>query len=775
MSIKNKRIGGLLVGTLSLVLAACGGGGGSGGGGEDETPGLTNQPPAISLTAISVQEGAAATLKASASDTDGSIASYSWEQKSGVSLQLSGVDTDTVSITAPAVAEDSEAILTLTVTDDDGASAMEDVTVTVLAQVVSVTVEGIVAGNSVANTQVTFSVGSQTFTTSSDASGEYAISIAIDDSLTSEMVRAEVTSSNTSLRLVSLMGDIQTLANAAGDDGVLTRAEHSPVVISSLTTALAAQLEQGEPGSIASQEALSAGKKLLSGSKVLHLGTLLKLVLEYSNSPDVVMPQSTPNTYALAADLEAASKLASDIQKSNIAIYQEALGALVADQNLVTPALSDISVIEDTYYLTSPSLNPAPFDGTERAHVGYRLKVGAEGNGELSGYLGANSISWVVTSAGLEIDGADFVVRTESNYHDGVGAMVEEELVVKPVLINWLDHTADIDWLLITAEQFTRYPNGEFPSTEPVRIIDTSFAIRDAGTIGIAESLQMGVALSIPVPALPGEVTDPSAESPDAYLDVESVQLIFAGSVDTGGSVTINIDSITGSGVASSTQVSSGWTVEDNGHLQIANVMGYPLTLVFLGGENQSSPLIFTEISDGAAKRSTIGKAYLKEAPAWSLSSAVGIYRYPLDFFTPLSPFWFEVNADGTALTISGWDQNSNGELTEDEFSVMPGQWKINEAGNLLIRRYFDPSFGFCQAETWDPAPSEDCVLYNEREWVVHQNMNGVGMRHYHRFFADPFLDRSAGVPAEHILNFGTIFNINFERVAERPFQISTM
>ncbi|MFV8781655.1 PKD domain-containing protein [Microbulbifer sp. SA54] len=777
MRIKNNQSAFLSAILSSLLLTACGGGGGGGDEGGNEPPEPTNQAPSVTVAAISIREGESATLKATASDSDGTIASYAWTQKSGVSLGLSGVATDTVSITAPAVAGDASAVLAITVTDDDGAVTTKDVTVSIIAHTMSVTVQGVVTDNPVANAEVSFSVGDQVFSTTADSAGNYSISVAVDDSRTSDMVRAEATSLNARLKLVSLMGTFETLMEAAGEDGIVSREEHLPVNISNLTTALAAQLERGEPGSVSTQEQLAAGKTALDGGQVFHLGALIKLVLDYSDSPGVTMPQDTPDTYALAANPEVAAKLAGDIQKSSPAIYRAALDAMVSDQSLVLATLPDVSAIQDTYYLTTSSLHPVPFDNANNIPAGYRLKIEPQGKGEISGGLGASSLTWAATAAGLEIDGAEFVANTDISYDNNLGQMVEAQQIVRPVLINWLDHGAGIDWILITGEQYTRYPNGEYPPTQPVRTTGAAFAVRDAGTGNLPEALQMGLALSIPLPTLPGVVTDPSPENPQADFDIQAVQLIFAGNAEVGGSVTISQDSVSGTGAPSSTQVSSAWTLDEKGHLRIADVMGYPVELVLLEKDNQKSPLVFVEITDGADKRSTAGKAYLKEAPAWTAASAEGIYRNSLDFFAPLLPFWFEVNADGTALTVSGWDQNQDGELTQDEFSLMPGYWRINDEGNLLIRRYRTTSGGTCQSATWDPAPSEDCVLYHEREWVLHQDMaeDGIGLRHYHRFFMDPFLDRSMGIPEEHTFYFGSIFNTKFERVEERPYAIPSL
>ncbi|WP_066966742.1 hypothetical protein [Microbulbifer sp. Q7] len=775
MNIKNKCIARLAIGGLSLVLAACGGGS-SGGGGGDEIPDVVNQAPSVSLSPISIEEGASATLQASAADADGSIVSYLWEQKSGVTLELSGTDTDTVTIQAPAVVADAEATLAITVTDNDGATASAEVTVTVRAQMASVVIEGVVTDNPVANAQVVIEVAGQSFTTSADANGEYAISVAVDDSFSKEIVRAEATSQDAKLKLVSLMGDVDTLLSAAGEDGVLTRDEHQPVVISNLTTALAAQVEQGEPGSVTTQEQLVARTKMLNGSEVFQLGVLIKLVLDYSDSPGVEMPQNIPDTYALAADLESAAKLAADIELANVSVYQEAAAAIVADQNLVVPVLADVSAIQDTFYFTSPILNAMPFDGQGSAVIGNRLSVASGGAGELSSGFGVSPLTWVATVQGLEISGAEFVARTDVDFDANLGASVEKQLVVQPKRINWLATSAEVDWLLITAETFSRYPNGEYPATAPVSVTDALIAVREAGTADLEQTLQMGVALSIPLPALEGEITDPSPENPDGYLDISSVQLIFAGNVETGGSVTVTRDSVSGTGVAASTQVSSAWTVDAAGHLQIADVLGHSLELVLLEGDNPQSPMVFVEANDGGEKSSTTGDAFLKEAPAWSDASAVGIYKYPLNFFTPSQAFWFEVNADGTALTVSVFDDNGDGEIAQNEAALMPGFWQINAAGNLVIRRYRTSDAGYyCEAATWDPAPGDDCVLYHEREWVVHQDAEGVAVRHYHRFIMDPFLNTSQPTPAEHTFFFGTVSNVYLERVQERPFVIPTM
>jgi len=70
------------------------------------------------------------TLSGSGIDSDGSIASYSWSQVSGSSVDLTNSDMATATFVVPAIDANEDLVLRLTVTDNEGATAMSDVTVT---------------------------------------------------------------------------------------------------------------------------------------------------------------------------------------------------------------------------------------------------------------------------------------------------------------------------------------------------------------------------------------------------------------------------------------------------------------------------------------------------------------------------------------------------------------------------------------------------------------------------------------------------------------------
>ncbi|MCI0505619.1 MAG: PKD domain-containing protein, partial [Gammaproteobacteria bacterium] len=94
--------------------------------------GNTNLAPTVNTGPDrAVTAGATVSITGSASDSDGSIAGYQWTQRSGVNVALNNANTATVTFAAPAVAATSNITLRLTVTDNLGATAFDDIVVTV--------------------------------------------------------------------------------------------------------------------------------------------------------------------------------------------------------------------------------------------------------------------------------------------------------------------------------------------------------------------------------------------------------------------------------------------------------------------------------------------------------------------------------------------------------------------------------------------------------------------------------------------------------------------
>lgn len=80
----------------------------------------------------SLVEGSEVSLNAAATDSDGSIESYSWVQTAGTTVSLTNADTATATFTAPMVTSTGETLtFEITVTDNEGAVATDTVNIQV--------------------------------------------------------------------------------------------------------------------------------------------------------------------------------------------------------------------------------------------------------------------------------------------------------------------------------------------------------------------------------------------------------------------------------------------------------------------------------------------------------------------------------------------------------------------------------------------------------------------------------------------------------------------
>ncbi|MDI4667629.1 hypothetical protein MKZ47_00685, partial [Pseudoalteromonas shioyasakiensis] len=116
---------------LFATLVACGGGGGD----NTSTAEPTNPPPTNTLPSVNagedqtVVEGSEVSLEGEATDSDGSIVSYSWIQLAGESVSLTDSDKIRASFDAPDVEERVELSFQLTVTDNDEAQSSDTISI----------------------------------------------------------------------------------------------------------------------------------------------------------------------------------------------------------------------------------------------------------------------------------------------------------------------------------------------------------------------------------------------------------------------------------------------------------------------------------------------------------------------------------------------------------------------------------------------------------------------------------------------------------------------
>jgi hypothetical protein len=123
-----------------LSLIGCGGGDSDSG----ESPPANVAPTANAGPEQTVEELTIVTLSGSGTDSDGSIASYGWEQTAGTSVTLSNASSASATFTTPDINADETLVFKLTVTDDDGAENAGSVNINVISTQIIVTSQAMI-------------------------------------------------------------------------------------------------------------------------------------------------------------------------------------------------------------------------------------------------------------------------------------------------------------------------------------------------------------------------------------------------------------------------------------------------------------------------------------------------------------------------------------------------------------------------------------------------------------------------------------------------------
>ncbi|MBH0080322.1 PKD domain-containing protein [Pseudoalteromonas sp. NZS11] len=143
---------------LSLLITGCGGG----GEGSDSTTPSGNAAPSVTLSVSSnvIVSNQSFTITALASDSDGQIANYQWQQLSGPEFTFI-VNGNTLTATAPSVTTDTTFSFSVTVTDNSGATAQQVFSGTITSQNNAPTVNITGPSSALANTQVSLVANAQ--------------------------------------------------------------------------------------------------------------------------------------------------------------------------------------------------------------------------------------------------------------------------------------------------------------------------------------------------------------------------------------------------------------------------------------------------------------------------------------------------------------------------------------------------------------------------------------------------------------------------------------
>ncbi|QSX41102.1 PKD domain-containing protein [Shewanella cyperi] len=740
----------IIASLIAASLSAC-------GGGNDETkPAPVNQAPTVSVTDSSIQEGLAINLTAVASDSDGSISSYSWSQKSGTSVILNGANTASISFTAPAVTEDENLVFTVTVTDDKGATAFKDVTVTVTAKMLELTLQGKVTDGPIANAKVTVSVGEQEFITAADENGDYHIGLRVDDSYATKLINITAVgpAQGSPVKLVSLLGSLEHLIEQAGADGILTKDEIFGVNVTNVTSAVSALMQAASPdGLIYTQDAFDSAARVYDTSQVLPLATAVKLLLDYAEAnPELAIPEGVANTQELITHLESAQKYLRQAQLGMTSVYEEALAAIISDENIVATNTGSGNIpIADSYY----------FKSSGGDMNGARLVLNADGTGSLQHiYTPMIELTWTLGDQGLILtydgDGLWYI----RNEREG-----QVEYHRTQTHIKWLSRSGDVDQMIMQHTANTHYLEGQIPDGEVV-FPEVVQAVKSAGVKTVQPQLEIGALYSVP-----------RAHYLDGDLSYSAINL----QLENADTAKLEFPMMSADGSLHFQRVTAHYNYNDAGHLVLTtDYKQQPLALdyAFIGKDKVLEANVFFE--NKTEQNALLENALFlrKEVDKWSLQSVVGIFQEKSAAILPLNYNWTEINADGSVLMVKVSDGNADGEISEREISHYSGLWQITDNGNLSIRRYrfnraVTDTTGYCIPDSFDPASTDTCVLEYERQWNLHQV---VGDQYYVQRINRNYvygLDSTGEVIQQHTVDYASLSNAVLYKVDSRPYPLS--
>ena len=244
-----------------------------------------NQPPTVDAGADqSVDADMMVALTGTASDPDGTIVSYLWEQTGGTMVSLAGATSGTAMFTAPDVSMDETLTFRLTVTDDDGATASGAVSVMVRARPAGVSLSGTatnyatgaaISGAMVQVTQYVSGAAQELDTAVTDNSGFYEIELGSVSGRTT--VKAEAAGFVPQSVIVNLMED---MGSATADIAMV------PVdVVQRFQAANGADVGNGDHTLVS-----VPANSLVTASGGAHAGsvTAMATVLDASSDPSVM-------------------------------------------------------------------------------------------------------------------------------------------------------------------------------------------------------------------------------------------------------------------------------------------------------------------------------------------------------------------------------------------------------------------------------------------------------------------------------------------------------
>ncbi|AZZ96676.1 hypothetical protein [Pseudoalteromonas sp. R3] len=483
---------------LALTLSGCGGGSDSAGTSDSVQRTVTpekNQVPVVSIATLPEQrERIAFSLTASASDADGRVASYAWSHSSSLSLLEVDTDTATPTYTVPDIHEDANITFTVTVTDDQGATQQSSHSVLIRRNTASVTLNGRVTDEPIANADVILTAGESKLQVKANTDGHYSATLVVDENEVHYpvMISATGVDAQSEVKFVSVLNSMTHLVQQAGEDAQLDKTENFGVNVTNVSTAEYALMTRAGTALNSDVELNQALLNVDADEKML-LASLIKIVVDNS---DYSLPEGVTSTLDLIDDEHTAQQFENDINVADPTLIETIKTAIKQDGDL----------IDDT---TAPLGGEFILQAVKHFNAAaYHVSLNDAGQGTLSAINTVKIESWQQDNNTVRISLAEPLhISTWENNPDR--SVYIDSLEMTILAENSVFRTVDI------IEQGTTVFSGNDPYTEPYVKSYTSNLLNKEMTLALPGEEEMLGLWHIEVRESDGQA---GRGSPDQYL-----------------------------------------------------------------------------------------------------------------------------------------------------------------------------------------------------------------------------------------------------------------
>jgi hypothetical protein len=302
---------------------------------------------------------------------------------------------------------------------------------------VAVTLTGTVTDAPIANAVVTATVGTESFTATADASGNYSLPIEIAEADAAQFVTlsARGVGSQSFVEFTRRAGSFQALLDAAGDDETLSSSENFATQITNVSTAEAVFLQQANGGQpITTDGALQLLSAQINAQDVLDLAAAIKLVVD--DPTNYSMPAGQTSILELASDPAARQLFINDVYEQDPDAFAAAQLAIAQDPDLAQP----VNPTQLSGFTTALMSSDTGFTFNYTGRIQH-FDLNEDGTGYAISETYDEPMTWVVEGSTLKVT-YDFPVETvsyDTEVCNGTPRQVEAHYVSEGASITFLN------------------------------------------------------------------------------------------------------------------------------------------------------------------------------------------------------------------------------------------------------------------------------------------------------------------------------------------------